>query len=59
MPTERGGIATAVANGKIYVFGGEAPEKTFDNTEVYEQTMILGQLAPQLLLQDTAWQRLQ
>ena len=37
MPTPRGGIAAATvpSSGMIYVFGGEAPEKTFDNTEIY------------------------
>ena len=35
MPTARGGIAAAVINGNIYVFGGEAPEKTFNNNEKY------------------------
>jgi N-acetylneuraminic acid mutarotase len=40
MPTPRGGIAaaTVTSNGEIYVFGGEAPEKTFDNTEIYNPT---------------------
>ena len=38
MPTARGGIAAAVINGNIYVFGGEAPEKTFNNNEKYNTT---------------------
>jgi N-acetylneuraminic acid mutarotase len=37
MPTARGGIAAATVptNGELFIFGGEAPEKTFDNTEIY------------------------
>ncbi|HVD20497.1 MAG TPA: kelch repeat-containing protein [Nitrososphaera sp.] len=35
MPLERGGIAAAVVKGNIYVFGGEAPNKTFNNNERY------------------------
>ena len=36
MPTARSGIAAAVVGNRIYVFGGEEPDKTFDNTEAYE-----------------------
>jgi len=35
MPTERGGIAAATVNGEIYVFGGEAPDNTFNAVEKY------------------------
>ncbi|MEE9220542.1 MAG: kelch repeat-containing protein, partial [candidate division NC10 bacterium] len=36
MPTARGGIAAAAVDGQIYVFGGESPDQTFDNTETYD-----------------------
>jgi N-acetylneuraminic acid mutarotase len=36
MPTARSGIAAAVLGGKIFVFGGEAPSGTFDQTESYD-----------------------
>jgi N-acetylneuraminic acid mutarotase len=39
MPTKRSGLATAIFNDSIYVFGGEdpfnEPAQTFDNTEIY------------------------
>ena len=36
MPTARGGIAAASLGGKIFVFGGEFPSGTFNQTESYE-----------------------
>jgi N-acetylneuraminic acid mutarotase len=36
MPTARSGIAAAAVGGRIYVFGGEAPEGTFDENEAYD-----------------------
>ena len=42
MPTKRSGLAAALFNDSIYVFGGEnpfnenEPSKTFDNTEIYD-----------------------
>jgi len=42
LPTARSGIAAVAvgvgAEGRIYVFGGEGPEGTFDNNEVYDPT---------------------
>jgi N-acetylneuraminic acid mutarotase len=39
MPTKRSGLATAIYNDSVYVFGGEdpfnEPTKTFENTEIY------------------------
>jgi N-acetylneuraminic acid mutarotase len=35
MPTARSGIAAAVLEGGILVFGGEAPSGTFDEVEAY------------------------
>ena len=35
MPTARSGIAAAVLGGRIFVFGGEAPSGTFNQTESY------------------------
>jgi N-acetylneuraminic acid mutarotase len=36
MPSKRGGLASAVANGSIYVFGGEQPSGTFANNEKFD-----------------------
>ena len=36
MPTPRSGISAAALNERVYVFGGEAPEGTFDKVEVYD-----------------------
>jgi N-acetylneuraminic acid mutarotase len=36
MPTARGGIAAAVLEGKIYVFGGEGQGTVFGEVEVYD-----------------------
>jgi N-acetylneuraminic acid mutarotase len=36
MPTPRSGIAAAVLGGRLYVFGGESPSKTFDENEEYD-----------------------
>src|SRR5205807_667699 len=38
LPTARSGIATAVLDGKIFVFGGEAPSGTFHHVEAYAPT---------------------
>lgn len=38
MPTARSGIAAAALDGRIYVFGGEGPNGTFDETAVYDPT---------------------
>ncbi|HZD81344.1 MAG TPA: kelch repeat-containing protein, partial [Nitrososphaeraceae archaeon] len=38
MPSKRGGLAAAAVSNNIYVFGGEAPEKTFSNNEKYDPT---------------------
>jgi N-acetylneuraminic acid mutarotase len=35
MPTARSGIAAAVLQGQIFVFGGEAPAGTFHQVEAY------------------------
>jgi len=36
MPSKRGGLASAVLNGKIHTFGGERTDGVFDNHEVYD-----------------------
>jgi N-acetylneuraminic acid mutarotase len=36
MPTPRSGIAAVAMGHRIYVFGGEAPEGTFDTVEVFD-----------------------
>jgi N-acetylneuraminic acid mutarotase len=36
MPTARSGIAAAVLEGRIFVFGGEAPSGTFNQAEAYD-----------------------
>ncbi len=36
LPTARSGIAAATVDRKIYVFGGEGPEGSFDENEVYD-----------------------
>jgi hypothetical protein len=36
MTLKRGGIASAAQDGKLYVFGGEAREGTFDDVEIYD-----------------------
>ena len=36
MPTARGGIAAAAVGGRIYIFGGEDPERTFADAEAYD-----------------------
>jgi len=36
MPTARSGIAAAVLEGGIFVFGGEAPSGTFNQNESYD-----------------------
>jgi len=36
LPTARSGIAAAVLGGRIYVFGGEGSEGTFDENEAYD-----------------------
>jgi N-acetylneuraminic acid mutarotase len=36
MPTARSGIAAAVLDGKIFVFGGEATAGTFNQVEAYD-----------------------
>ncbi len=36
LPTARSGIAAAVLNGRVFVFGGEAPFGTFDEVESYD-----------------------
>ena len=36
MPTARSGIAAAVIDGEILIFGGEAPSGTFDEVEGYD-----------------------
>jgi len=36
MPTARSGIAAAVVDGKLYVFGGESAVKTFSEVEAYD-----------------------
>jgi len=36
MPTARSGLAAAALEGRIYVFGGESPEGTFDENEAYD-----------------------
>ena len=47
LPTTRSGIAAAVLDGHIYVFGGEGQRGTFDETESYNPaTDSWEQLAP-------------
>ena len=36
MPSKRGGLASAVIDGKIHTFGGERTDGVFDNHEVYD-----------------------
>ena len=36
MPSRRGGLASAVLDGKIHTFGGERAGGVFDNHEVYD-----------------------
>jgi hypothetical protein len=36
MPTARSGIAAAILDGRIFVFGGEAPSETFSQVEAYD-----------------------
>ena len=36
MPTARSGIAAAVLEGRMFVFGGEAPSGTFNQAEAYD-----------------------
>jgi N-acetylneuraminic acid mutarotase len=36
MPTARSGIAAAVLEGRVFVFGGEAPAGTFNQAEAYD-----------------------
>jgi N-acetylneuraminic acid mutarotase len=36
MPTVRSGIAAVVLEGRMFVFGGEAPTGTFNQTEAYD-----------------------
>ena len=36
MPTARSGIAAAVLEGRIFVFGGEAPTGTFNQVDAYD-----------------------
>lgn len=36
MPSKRGGLASAVLDGKIHTFGGERTDGVFDNHEVYD-----------------------
>ena len=38
MPSKRGGLASAVINGSIYVFGGEQHDGTCNNNEKYDTT---------------------
>ena len=38
MPSHRGGLASAVLNGKIHTFGGERADGVFDNHEVFDPT---------------------
>jgi N-acetylneuraminic acid mutarotase len=36
LPTARSGIAAAVLEGRMFVFGGEAPAGTFNQREAYD-----------------------
>jgi N-acetylneuraminic acid mutarotase len=36
LPTPRSGIAAAILDSKIFVFGGEAPSGTFHQVEAYD-----------------------
>ena len=36
LPTARSGIAAAVLEGRMFVFGGEAPSGTFNQAEAYD-----------------------
>jgi hypothetical protein len=36
LPTARSGIASAVMDGRIFVFGGESPGGTFNTNEAYD-----------------------
>jgi len=36
MPSNRGGVAGAAVNGRIYIFGGEALTMVFDSSEEYD-----------------------
>ena len=46
MPTTRSGIGAAAVQGKLYVFGGEATEGTFEENEVYDPTLNQWETAP-------------
>ena len=36
MPSRRGGLTSALLDGRIHTFGGERPGGVFDNHEVYD-----------------------
>jgi len=36
MPSRRGGLASAVLDGKVHTFGGETRSSVFENHEVYD-----------------------
>ncbi len=36
MPSKRGGLASTSVNGTIYAFGGEEPNRTFNNNEKFD-----------------------
>ncbi len=37
LPTARSGVAAVELNGRVYVFGGEAPTGTFNTVEAYSR----------------------
>lgn len=46
LPTPRGGIASAVASGHLFVFGGEGPAGTFNQAEVFDAAANAWGVAP-------------
>ncbi len=48
LPTARSGIGAAAVQGRIYIFGGEATEGTFEENEVYASHSGLWETAPAL-----------
>lgn len=46
LPTTRSGIGAATVQGRLYVFGGEATEGTFEENEVYDPAVDRWETAP-------------
>jgi len=48
MPSRRGGLASAVLDGRIHTFGGETRSSVFDNHEIYDPTTDRWSVGPAL-----------